>query len=374
MRLTELFASLSSAWPIDDIDTSFPPSTDGEDLVALMVSAIEVEEVITDVGHDGNVTVTGKLTLKDGLAPAPTTLVSRIFPSMRFAFAPDNDWKSDFRVSTDLAGKYTLQVDTLPLNVSIPPDLLAAHPDPAKQGIEKGIELSDSASDTVISRDFSFAIEAEGAIRLESHLPISIGPCRIFGAPAKAVHDLRFIAAPDRARAELDWLVRPLDADAFPFDGGGLGFGGIELDWSIEGSTLADLRNRLRIRDDAEIVLEDLVLPSVLLPPIPQHGNFGLRRSLDPGEPLSDFLTFEDAPLVVPLGDDAHIFLSRLFFATPHEEKDWWSGLTLEGGVAWSGGNGADFELELGLIDGDVLRVSFAHTPPPLGDELPIIG
>ncbi|MGZ5474268.1 MAG: hypothetical protein ACXWG4_09945, partial [Thermoanaerobaculia bacterium] len=115
------------------------------------------------------------------------------------------------------------------------------------------------------------------------------------------------------------------------------------------------------------------VLPSVLLPPVPQHGNFGLRKSLDPGESLSDFLTFADAPLVVPFGDDAHIFLTRLFFATPHEGEDWWSGLSLEGGVAWADGDDADFELELGLIDGDVLRVSFAHTPPPFGDELPII-
>ena len=373
MRLTDLFASLSSAWPVDDIDTSFPSSTDGSGLSAQMADAIEVEEPTTDVAPDGSVTVSGKLTLKNGLAPAPTTLVSRLFPSMRFAFAPANDWTSDFRVSSSLDGSYTLQVDTLPLAISIPPDLLGAHPDPTQQGIDKGIVLSDGAIDSVISRDFSFAIETGGAIRLEAHLPISIGPCRIFGMPAKAVHDLRLIASPARARAEIDWLVRPLEAGAFPFDGGGLGFGGLELDWDVSGSSLADLRSRLRIRSDAQIVLENLVLPSVLLPPVPQHGNFGLRRNLDPGEPLSDFLTFADAPLVVPVGDNVRIFLSQLFFATPHEGKDWWSGLTLEGGVALTDGEDLNLELEFGLIDGDVLRVSFAHTPPALGDDLPIL-
>ncbi|MEO6443968.1 MAG: hypothetical protein ABIP66_02235, partial [Gemmatimonadaceae bacterium] len=371
MRLTDLFASLPNAWPVDDIDTSFPPSTDGSGLMAQLVDAIEVEDVVTHVDRNGTVAVRGKLTLANGLAPAPTTLVSRIFPSMRFAFAPASDWQSDFRVSSDISGGYTLQVDTLPLDVSIPPDLLAAHTDPAKQGLDKGIVLSDGVSDSVISREFALTIEAAGVIRLESHLPISIGPCRIFGLPAKAVHDLRLVAAPARARAELDWLVRPLDTGAFAYNGGGLAFGGIDLDWTVEGSALADLRKRLRIREDAEFVLEELVLPSII--PVPQHGNFGLRKSLNPGESLADFLTFADAPLVVPLGDDAHLFLSKLFFATPHEDKDWWSGLTLEGGVAWADGDDADFELELGLVDGDVLRISFAHSPPPLGDELPII-
>ncbi len=371
MRLTELFASIANAWPAQDIDTSFPSSTDGTGLMAQLVDAIEVEDAITDIDAAGTVTVSGTLTLANGLAPAPTTLVSRIFPSMRFAFAPSNDWKSDFRASSNTAGGYTLQVDTLPLDVHIPPDLLGAHPDPARQGIDRGIVLSDGAADSTISRDFAFTIEAPGVMRLESHLPISIGPCRIFGLHAKAVHDLRFIASPSRARAELDWLVRPLDSGAFAFDGGGLGFGGIELDWTVEGSALADLRKRLRIREDAEFVLENLVLPSVF--PVPQHGNVGLRKSLDPGEPLSEVLTFADAPLVVPFVDSAQAFLTRLYFATPREDADWWSGLTLEGGVAWPDGTGGDFELELGLIDGDVVRLSFAHTPPPIGDEIPLI-
>ena len=49
-----------------------------------------------------------------------------------------------------------------------------------------------------------------------------------------------------------------------------------------------ELAERLRIADDAQIVLEDLVLPNVLLPPFPLHGTLGIRRSLDPGEPLTD--------------------------------------------------------------------------------------
>ena len=102
MRLADLFASLS--WPVADIDTSFPPSTNGNGLAAQMADAIEVEDVITDVAPDGTVTVTGKLSLVGGQPPAPTTLFTRLFPSMGFVFAPPPDWTSDFRVSTRLGG------------------------------------------------------------------------------------------------------------------------------------------------------------------------------------------------------------------------------------------------------------------------------
>ena len=373
MRLTDLFPSFPSVWPVDDIDSSFPPSTDGAALAGQLADAVEVEDVITEVASDGTLTVTGKLVLIDGVPAAPTTLRTRLFSSMGFVFAPGPDWASDFRVSTTLGGGYTLQVDTLPLQVAVPPDLLAAHPDPAKHGIDPGIVLSDAAADTTILRDFSLTIEADGAIRLEPHLPISVGPCRIFGLPARGLHELSFISSIARAQAVLGWLVRPLDPDAFMFGGGGLGFGGIELDWNVEGTALKDLRKRLHISEGAEVVIEGLVLPAVGRPPIPQHGSFGVRRSLDPGESLVDFLTFEGAPVVVPLGDHAHCFLSQLFFSTPPEDEEWWSGLTLEGGVAWADGDDADFEAELGLIDGDILRLSFARTPPELGEDLPII-
>ncbi|MGV3708055.1 MAG: hypothetical protein ACO1Q7_04380 [Gemmatimonas sp.] len=368
MRLTDLFSTLATAWPVDSIDTSFPSSTDGSALAALMTDSIEVEDVAADVMPDGSVTITGTLKLVDNLPPPPTAMVSSAFPSCKIQFAAGPDWSSDFRVASLADGAYTLQVDTLPLKVSLPPDLLRAHPDPEKRGIDSGIELAELAGDSVISRDFSFTIEADGAIRIESHLPISVGPCCIFGFPAKAVHDLSFIASPSHARAQVDWLVRPLNPDWFLVGKGGLAFGGIELDFT-ERSALLDVRKRLKLRDDAELVIEDLVLPSVF--PIPLHGSAGIRRRLDPGEPLLDFLTFQDAPVVVPLGEDAQLFLSKVFFSTPEDGAEWWSGLTLEGGVAFTRGVKSDLEAEFGLIDGDVLRASFARVPSEIGDPVP---
>jgi len=371
VRLDELFAAFGSSWPVSEIDTSWPPSTDGTGLAAQAVDSIEVEDLVTDVGTDGTVTVTGTLSLVASTPPAPTRLTSHIFPSLGFTFHPDADWSSAFRASIPPTGGATVQIDSLPLQVAVPADLLRAHPDTTKRGADSGIELSEGAVDTVISRDFAFLIDAAGRIHLDAHLPISIGPCTIFGVPATAVHELTLIAAPADARAQVDWLVRDLDPDAIAFDGGALGFGGIELDWEVEGTALHDLRSRIHLSEQAEVVLEDLVLPSVLLPPVPQHGTIGVRRSLDPGESLDHFLSFSDAPVVVPLGSDGHAFLSTLFFRTPEEDEDWWTGLTIEGGVAWSDGGDGDFAVSLGLVDGDVLRIGFEHFPA--GSDLPVI-
>ena len=113
MRITELFAAFGTSWPTDTIDTSFPPSTDGAGLAAQAEDALEVTDVLTAVGADGTVTVTGTLGLRTLMPPAPTRLVTRLFPSLGFTFAPEPDWTSAFRVSVSPAGATTLQIDSL---------------------------------------------------------------------------------------------------------------------------------------------------------------------------------------------------------------------------------------------------------------------
>lgn len=372
MRLNELFAHLDSAWPTDTVDTSWPPSSDPADLAAQAVDAIEVEDVVTEVGPDGTVAVTGTLTLAPTWVPDGTTFVSHLFPSLRFQFAPDADWKSAFRASVSPTDVHTIQIDELPLRVLVPADLLRVHPEESKRGKDDGIELAETAGDTVIERVFAFGIESDGTVRLDAHVPISVGPCAVFGLPAKGVHEIVLISAPRKAKESADWIVRDLDAGIIPFDGGALGFGGIELDWTAEGSSLQDVRRRLDIADGAEIVLEDLVIPSVLLPPVPLHGTLGVRHVLNPDEPLAHAISFADAPITIPLGRDARGFISQLFVSTPPDGAQWWSGLTVEGGVSFGSGSGDDrLAVTLGLVDGDVVRLGFEKTPP--GSNIPII-
>lgn len=380
MRFTELFADFGSSWPIEFISTAWPPDdSDIPALVAQIDDAIEIHEPVTDVSAAGTVTVTGKL--KPRNLPARTELVGALFPSIRFVFAGDSSWSSDFRVSVAADDTVTLQIDTLPLEVLVPSDLLAEHLDEDKRGADTDITLATHADHSVIKRNFSLHLEAQGHLRLESHLPISIGPCRLFGIPMKAVHDLTFIGAPSRAHKLHDWIVRPLNGQDFPLDGGGFGFGGIEVDWEAEESPMASLREKLRIQEDAELVVEDVVIPAMFFPPFPKHGTIGIRRSVDPGESLEELLTFQDAPIQIPLGDSATLFFNQLYFKTPDAEQSLGDGLSLEAGVAVSFGGaeeGGDdegrWEFELGLIDGDLLRLSIARPIPAADDPaIPLI-
>jgi len=377
MRFSDLFLSFGSAWPREFINTEWPPDGGGDIGVTLaqIDNAVRIHDATTDIGPDGAITLTGEMKLES--MPPPTEFVSGIFPTFRFAFAGDINWSSTFHFALRPTGEFSLHIDELPLEVLVPADLLGAHPDEDLREIDDEIELSESADRTVIKRTFRLIIEADGALRLEAHLPISIGPCRLMGIPMKAVHDLTLIAAPGRAYSIHDWIVRPLDAGDFPpTAGGALGFGGIEVDWDAEDSPMASLAEALRFDPDAELVLEDVVLPALFVPPIPRHGTIGLRRVVNDDEPLEDHLTFEGAPINIPLGDSASLFFNQLYFKTPELGKDLIEGLSLEAGLSVAFGDDDDsrWEFEIGLIDGDVLRVSVARPlPPPGSEDIPLI-
>ncbi len=377
MKLSDIFGDLAVHWPRELVNTSWPPTGSPASLLALIDNTLVAHGVTSDVGSDGTVTVTGVLKLAHPeIAPSSQPLVSGLFPSFTFTFAGVGDWSSPFRVSIADGTTFTTQIDNLPLGVGLPADLLAAHPDAAQRGADSDIELAVGANQSVITRTFSFTLEASGAARLEPHLPISIGPCRVFGLPMRAVHELVLLGAPGRADDLYDWVVRPIDPGAFLSTGGGLGFGGLEFDFSVPGTALADLRSRLNLNPEAKFVVEDLIIPAIF-PMVPQHGTVGLRKSLDPGESILDYLSFTDAPLRLPLGSNASLFLNQLFFKTPPAEQDLITGLSISGGLAFSVGEAGDphWEVEIALVNGDLLTLSVARLPagpPPAptgGDE-----
>ena len=365
MKFSEIFAAFGSNWPRELVNTSWPPTGSPASLLALIDNILVVHGVVADVGPDGTLAVTGVLKLAHPeLAPSTVPMVSGLFPSFTFTFAGEGDWSSPFRMSIAGTTTFTVQVDNLPLGVGLPADLLAAHPVEAQRGADTDIDLTEGANQSVIKRNFAFTLEASGAARLEPHLPISIGPCRLFGIPMRAVHELVFLGAPGRADDLYDWVVRPIDPSAFVSAGGGLGFGGLELDFDVPDTALADLRSRLHLHPEAKVVVEDLIIPAIF-PVVPQHGSGGLRKSLDPGESIGDYLSFTDAPLRLPLGEHASLFLNQLFFKTPPREQSLVTGLSISGGIAFGVGEPGEphWEVEIALVNGDILTVSIARLP-----------
>ena len=210
MKFIDLLSGFGSRWPEELVNTAWPPPADVTGLLAQIDEAIELHDVAADIGADGTLTLTATLKIATGSAPADTRLVSRLFPSMQFVFRPALDWSSDFRCSIAPDSTVTVQIDTITLDVLVPPDLLAAHPDEEQRGADTKIALSVSADPTVITRDFALTYEADGSLRLEPHLPISVGPCTLMGVPCSAVHDIVLIGAPARADKIYEWVVRPL--------------------------------------------------------------------------------------------------------------------------------------------------------------------
>ena len=132
MRLNELFAAFGTSWPADEIDTVVAAVNGRHGCSPRRPStAIEVE----DVGHrrrarrDRHRHAAHSVARSRSTPPAPTRLTSHLFPSLGFTFHPEADWSSAFRVSIPPAGGSTVQIDSLPLDVAVPADLLRAHPD-----------------------------------------------------------------------------------------------------------------------------------------------------------------------------------------------------------------------------------------------------
>lgn len=374
MRLREIFPGVTvENWPWSLLNVSGPPYEQRLALIGQLDDGLKFSDVDVRVSG-GNVAVTAKLSANPLFELR--TLVTARFPSFEMAFAPGESWSSDFRASVATDGSYTFEIDKLPLHISIPGDLLSAHP--TKAGATSGVTLTSGAGDSSIEATFRLRV-ANGAPHLDPHLPLSIGPCTLTGIPLLAIHDLRFLATPGEAHLHYDWCVRPLDPDSFPFDCGGLGFGGLTIDWATPTNPLREIRRLLTISKAVDWVFEDIVIPAMFFPPLPQHGTFGLRRDLQPRESVENFLAVDHHVLQGNLTDDVTLFLDQLFFRTPPEARNVLDGLSLEGGisVAYSGpdkaGERGRVNVALGIIDGDLIRLTIERTAARASENVAVL-
>ena len=147
-------------------------------------------------------------------------------------------------------------------------------------------------------------LTTEGDLILEPSVPISFGPVRWMGLPAKAVYDVQLLPSPNR-RDYLEWTHN--DIGSFfskPPAAGALGFRSVELDFSQP--PLSDLKKRVQGGavhiDNLEIVLEDVVMP-ITTPglPIPSHGTFGFRRLITDRSDIGQAYSLSGAPVQIPI-------------------------------------------------------------------------
>ena len=147
-------------------------------------------------------------------------------------------------------------------------------------------------------------LTTSGDVILEPNIPISFGPCRWLGIPAKAVYDVLLIPSPNR-RDYFEWPHNDLATFiSNPPVKGALGFRSIDIDFTQ--APLADLRDRLQNGavhiDNVQMVMEDVVIPLFgPLGPIPSHGTFGFRRLITDRTDINQAYSFKTAPVQIPL-------------------------------------------------------------------------
>lgn len=164
--------------------------------------------------------------------------------------------------------------------------------------------LGDSTTQAQIQCFVRLHLTTQGDLIMEPTVPISLGPVRWMGLPAKAVYDIQILPAPNRIEY-LEWAHNdPSSFFSNPPAKGAIGFRSIDLDYSQP--PLSDLKNRLQggsvNTKDLEIVLEDVVIPATVPGlPIPSHGTFGFRRKITDPSDISQAYSFKNAPMQVQL-------------------------------------------------------------------------
>ncbi|MGA9732716.1 MAG: hypothetical protein WBQ83_18700, partial [Candidatus Acidiferrales bacterium] len=164
--------------------------------------------------------------------------------------------------------------------------------------------LNDDTQPAELDMLVRIQVTTAGEVIIEPTVPISLGPCRWLGIPAKAVYDILLIPSPNR-RDYYEWAHNDLDSFfSNPPVKGALGFRSIDIDLSQ--SPFTDLRNRLQTGavnvSTLELVMEDVVIPLFgVLGPIPSHGTFGFRRKITDRGDIQQAYSFTNAPLQIPL-------------------------------------------------------------------------
>jgi hypothetical protein len=220
----------------------------------------------------------------------------------------NTDPQHPVRVYAAVDGRgFEVIIDRLPVVIQLKPGLASAlTAAPVSAGVfdQTAVDgfaytLTDGATPSTISCFVRLHLTIEGDIILEPTVPLSFGPVRWMGMPAKAVYDIQFLPSPSRTDY-LEWTHNdPGSMFSNPPARGAIGFRSIDLDFSLP--PLSDLSKRLKDgpvnMDHLEAVMEDVVLPATVPGlPIPSHGTFGFRRKItDPGD-IAQAYSLENAP------------------------------------------------------------------------------
>ncbi|HKF61559.1 MAG TPA: hypothetical protein VKB42_09390 [Dongiaceae bacterium] len=277
-------------------------------------------------------------------------------------------------------------IDRLPVTLLLKSGLATALAAPVTVGSFDGTaidsfaySLGDSTTQARLECFVRLHLTVEGDVILEPTVPLSLGPVRWMGLPAKAVYDIQILPAPNR-REYLEWTHN--DPGSFfsnPPAKGAIGFRSIDLD--VSQPPLSDLKNRLQGGavhvDNLELVMEDVVVPATVpMLPIPSHGTFGFRRKItDPGD-IAQAYSFDNAPVQIPVyhsgaqggngGTTLTLEIDKFFFRTgdihaidPADQPQ----IQFQTALIYQSGNGPKIAATVGIDDQWTITAGVALDP-----------
>lgn len=318
-------------WPLDVVQAGIgrqesPDTSAVAQLIVQLDAALTFRDVRPGAAAD-RVGVIADVQVHSPLPLRPLALTR--MPDVGFNLVATGTEPARLYVTSGPAGT-AFVIDSLPVEIQLPARMLMPLEPPDGQ-----IPLQDTLIDTfqpgrhdtltiTLRRYEPSSIKVHVTIRyteareviIEPAVPISVGPCRFSGLPARGVHDLGFVpyatlaADPYAAALGLEWTRHPL-VPVVEFEPTGfLTVRTVDFDDQREPfKRLVKAPNDQRPDGQrVEVVLEDLAMPMNALEfPVPTHFTVGLRRQLglvdDPGSAFD----LSGLPVRISLPDPSNV-------------------------------------------------------------------
>jgi hypothetical protein len=368
-------AAAAALWPNDVLSLTPGVNTDAPVIVRLLQEALVFTNVRPGVdplvtlgsGAAGQITFAADVHVTGGLLPS-NPFYLRSMPDLGIQLRQtDPDPPAQCFFALDGRGHEVL-IERLPVKLFLKRGLaktLSTTPPEAVGKFQKdkvdgfAYTLQDDSQPSEIDAIVRFHLTPAGDVILEPSVPLSLGPARFMGLPAKAVYDLQLIPSPNR-RDLLEWTRNDIGSFVSnPPVKGAIGFRSIEIDF--DQSPFQDLRQRVQggaiHLDNLELVLEDVVLPlTVPILPIPSHGTFGFRRKISDRSDIANAYSLAAAPVQVPIygsppqggggGSSLTLSVDKLLIASGAPPT-----VELQASLIWQTSSGAAPGVTIGIDD-----------------------
>ena len=292
-------------WPVGMVQAGLgrqdPPDTAAIGVLAQQLDAALSFRAIRPGADGARVGLIAELHVGMPLPVQPLALTR--MPDVEFRLLATGTAPPNVFVTHGDAGT-AIVIDALPVEIRLPRRMLM--PLEAKQGDPIPLEDEQVSGfqagfhDTLgitLRRDDASSIFVHVKVRMteagevivEPAVPLSIGPCRMFGLPCRGVHDLALVpyaalaGDPHSTEQALEWTRHALDPLIEDEPTGFVTLRTVDFDDRREPfSKLIKAPNEFRAEGQkVEIVLEDLAIPmNSLIFPVPAHFTFGMRRKI----------------------------------------------------------------------------------------------